>query len=70
MLPARGPAQVRVSWLGCNSVGKDLGFVVDSELNSNQQCTPYLVAVKADQPHPGLHLGEKDKDIEYSSLLC
>lgn len=45
MLPGRGPAWVRVSWLGCSSVGKDPGFPMDSELNASQQCA--LVAVKA-----------------------
>lgn len=45
MLPAHGPAQVRVSWLGCSSVGKDLVFVMDSEVNVSHQCA--LVAVKA-----------------------
>lgn len=45
MLPATGPAQVKVIWLGCSSVGKDQGFLVDRELNASQQCS--LVAVKA-----------------------
>lgn len=45
MLTATGPAQVRVSWLGCSSEGKDPGFPVDRELNASQQCS--LVAVKA-----------------------
>lgn len=45
MLPVGGAAQVRVSWLGCSSAGKDPGFPVDSEVNASQQCA--LVAVKA-----------------------
>lgn len=66
MLPPRGPAQVRVSWLGCSSAGQDLGFPVDSEANASQQCA--LVAIEANHT-PGCTC-EKDKDGDYSSLLC
>lgn len=68
MLPATGPAQVRVSWLGCSSVGKDQPGIPGGQ---RVECEPAMLPCGSKgQPQAGLHLGEMDKDSGYSSLLC